>query len=109
VLDAPALGQQVAVGLAGEDGVDRLVQQPFHQRDVQVVDVRVLEVDGNLVPPGHDPGGRVPRAHPLAAQRQRDAFGHRAQDEDGHALALREGEVDELVVPAVRGQELAED
>ena len=60
VLDAPALGQQVAVGLAGEDGVDRLVQQPLHQRDVEVVDVRVVEVDRELVPARDHP--RAPGA-----------------------------------------------
>ncbi len=109
VLHAPALGQQVAVALAREHRVDRVVEQPLHQLDVPVVDVGIVEVDGDLVPAGHHAGGRVPCPHPLAAQGQRDALGPRPQHEHGDPLALRQRVVDELVMAGVRRQELAED
>ena len=84
-------------------------EQPLHQLDVGVVHQRVVEVDRHLVPAGDHAGARVALAHPVAAQRQRDRLGDRAQHQHRHPRAPRQREVDELVVPRVRRQELAED
>ena len=102
-------GEQVAVRLPGEDRVDRLVQQRAHDRDVGVVHERVLEVDRDLVPAGHDPRARMPLAHPLPSQRQRDRLAHGPEDEHRDPLATRQRVVDERVVAGVRRQELPED
>jgi hypothetical protein len=51
----------------------------------------------------------MPRAHPVTPQRQWDRLGGSAQDEHGDPRAPRERELDQLVVPRVRRQELPED
>jgi hypothetical protein len=52
---------------------------------------------------------RVPCAHPVAPQRQRELLRRRAEHEHRHPLAVAQRVVDELVMARVRRQELPED